>query len=225
MSGRRRAALLCLTTAAIVTGGLAALGLWPGSEVRVDVLLDRLAAHPATPALLLGLIVACGVLVAPISGLVAVTGVLWEPKWAFVAAFIAQMAGGVLGWAAGRRLDVATLAARHPRRPVARTTEMIARNPFKASLLIRMVPGIPYALQNGILGAAGVRLGPFLAGSALGVGGAVAVFTLSGAAGAHALRGVKSAVDLAWALQAALALLGIWLWFSKPRAQGATVDP
>jgi uncharacterized membrane protein YdjX (TVP38/TMEM64 family) len=220
MSGRRRAALLCLATAAIVAGGLAALGLWPGSELRVDVLLDRLAAHPATPAILLGLIVACGVLVAPVSGLVAVTGVLWEPMWAFVAAFAAQMTGGVLGWAAGRRLDVAALAARHPKRPVAKATTLIADHPYRASLLMRMVPGIPFALQNGVLGAAGVRLAPFLAGSALGVGGAVAVFTLSGAAGAHALRRVESAVDVAWAMQAGLVVLGVWLWFSRPRAQG-----
>lgn len=220
MTGRRRAALLCLTTAALAGAGLAALGLWPGSEVRVDALLDRLAAHPATPAILLGLIIACGILVAPVSGLVAVTGVLWDPLPAFAAAFTAQMTGGVLGWAAGRRLDVAALAARHPKRPVAKATTLIADNPLKASLLMRMVPGVPFALQNGILGAAGVRLAPFLAGSALGVGGAVAVFTLSGAAGAKALRQLESAVDVVWAMQAGLIALGVWLWFSRPRAQG-----
>lgn len=224
MIGRRRAALLCLATAALAAGGLAGLGLWPGSEVRIDVLLEQLAAHPATPAVLLGLIVACGLLVAPVSGLVAVTGILWDPLTAFGAAFTAQMTGGVLGWAAGRRLDVAALAARHPKRPVAKATALIADNPLKASLLMRMVPGVPFALQNGILGAAGVGFLPFLAGSALGVGGAVAVFTLSGAAGAQALRRVESAVDVAWAMQAGLLVLGIWLWFSRPRAEGAGAD-
>lgn len=84
--------------------------------MRTDTRLDQLAAHPAAPVVLLCRIVACGLLVAPVSGLVAVTGMLWDPLTAFGTAFTAQMAGGV----------------RHPERSVAKTAAPIVDNPFKS---------------------------------------------------------------------------------------------
>ncbi len=83
------------------------------------------------------------------------------------------LGGAVVGYLIGRlvaRQSIETFIAKRPRSAVVRES-LIGHGYWKSVLvvtLLRMPPNSPFALSNLAMAAAGVRLGPFLMGTALG---------------------------------------------------------
>jgi uncharacterized membrane protein YdjX (TVP38/TMEM64 family) len=124
---------------------------------------------------------------------------------------VAQLAGCALAyfWArlVGRGWAERRLAGRlgHRLRPL---RDVLAQNPFGATLALRLLPVGNNLVLNLLAGMAGIAAGPFLAGSALGYVPQTLVFALLG-------KGIR--VDGAWQMALGVALLavscaiGFWL--------------
>ena len=132
--------------------------------------------------------------------------------WGFWPGVVLGLAAQVLGCAATlawSRLVARRWAARWLRRRaggrLARLDAFLARNPFTATLTLRLLPAGSNVVLNLAAGVSAVPAGPFLAASALGYVPQTAVFALlgGGVRVEHALQ-----VALACALFAASLVLG-----------------
>lgn len=94
----------------------------------------------------------------------------------------------------------------------ARLGEAIRREGFTYLLVLRLVPLFPFFLVNLVPAFVGMRLGPYVAATALGVVPGTAVFSLAGAGLGRALEG-EGAFDLGSVLtpETVLALCGLAL--------------
>jgi uncharacterized membrane protein YdjX (TVP38/TMEM64 family) len=109
------------------------------------------------------------------------------------------MVSCVIGYALGQRFGGRWLRERGGAR-LTRFADLIARNGFLASLLIRLTPSAPFIFVNMAAGAAQVRLRDFLAGSAVGILPKIALIALAGRslqrlADPHAVAGAHGAPE------------------------------
>jgi uncharacterized membrane protein YdjX (TVP38/TMEM64 family) len=140
-------------------------------------LARAIAATPAAPALALAAYVVLLLVLFPITPLVAVTGLVFDPGRAYVISLTGALSGAALGWVIGR------LVARH--RP--RWIEARRFQPLRARLrhrgiltmaLTRLLPAGNFTLMNVIAGAIGIRFRDFILGSAIGVQPGLLALTL-----------------------------------------------
>jgi uncharacterized membrane protein YdjX (TVP38/TMEM64 family) len=137
----------------------------------------------------------------------------------------AQMLGCALayGWARllGREWAERRLAGRfgHRLRPL---RDALAQSPFEATLALRLLPVGNNLALNLLGGMAGLKVLPFLAGSALGYLPQTVVFALLG-------KGIR--VEGAWQLALGAALLavsfglGVWMWRRHKAARALEDEP
>ncbi|MCX4744666.1 TVP38/TMEM64 family protein [Kitasatospora sp. NBC_01287] len=117
----------------------------------------------------------------PKPALSVAAGLLFGARWGVPVAVLGTTAGALLAFALGRGLGQRAL------RPLLRGRALLAldrgltEHGFRTVLLMRLVPGVPFQAVN--LGAAvsGVRLRPYLAGTALGVLPGTAAYVVAGA--------------------------------------------
>lgn len=125
----------------------------------------------------------------------------------------AQLAGSILAFLLGRRGLCGPMKhrlERHPRLEAAR--QALEAEGWKGVALFQLSPILPFGLQNYFLGASRVRLGHFVAGTALAMLPLSALLVLAGAQGRQALAeggagswalmalGIAAALLLAWRL-------------------------
>lgn len=216
---RRRAGSILLAVAGVAALLLAAaaLGLTQ-SETLSTGLAEARASVPGMLLLLLA-IFCCGFLALPVAPLQGLGGALWGWSW-HPAGVVAVMLGGLVGWVLGRRIPLEQWLNRLPGKVLPRVGRWLAGHPWSASFGLRLVPGLPFGIQNGLLGAAGVGLLPFLVSSLLAVSGSTAVFVASGQASVALLPMLHEALWVGVAAQVPLLAAGLWLRFGPdPQAQ------
>jgi uncharacterized membrane protein YdjX (TVP38/TMEM64 family) len=119
--------------------------------------------------------------------------------------WIGTLCSALIGFFIGRRFGAASL--RHlGGEKAARFMEMVGRNGFMASLLVRLVPSAPFIVVNMAAGVTTMRLVDFVAGTAIGIVPKIALTAFSGAAVMQALHGGGPRHWLMLALAA-----GLWL--------------
>jgi uncharacterized membrane protein YdjX (TVP38/TMEM64 family) len=160
---------LFLAAAALVAIVLVARAL--GLDVR-QVSPDRIRAFVLSfglwaPAIYL-LIYGQPIIPLPASIMTAAGGLAFGPLLGPLAAIV----GATLR--AGNQFALARLLGREAmarliRGPAARLDQRIAENGFKAVLLIRLIPNVPFDMQNYLLGFSKVRVMPYTLGTLLGV--------------------------------------------------------
>ena len=176
-----------------------------------------------------GLFIAVGVFAllafvgAPQFVLIAAAVVACGPTVGFVYSWAGTMVSAMIGFGLGRWWGESAL------RPVAgakavRFLEMIGRNGFMASLLVRLVPSAPFIIVNMAGGATPMRVRDFAAGTALGIVPKIALTAFSGEAVLQILHGRGGpwhwlALALAAAVWAAL-ILAARAW-TRRRETGA----
>lgn len=161
---RRNLALLLIPAA---ISALAVLLLWqshPEVEYWLRWILDGRAFLEANPWSLIAVLATLPGLGFPISPVLVLFGVVLTPRYGMPAtlalAFAAQ--GFCTTWtyalAAGPLHGLLTgYVLRHRELP-----ELTEGNTIRLGLFLRLTPGIPYALQNIVLGILGMRLRPYL---------------------------------------------------------------
>lgn len=155
----------------VISGALAALAVFlfwqshPDPAYWRDLAqeaLGYLKAHPWALLLVLATLPGLGF---PVSPILVLTGIVLAPRYGMVTACLLGVLaqGTCTTWtyllASGPLRAVITRYVRK-RRELPSLTE---GNMIRVGLILRLTPGIPYALQNVALGILGIRLGPYLA--------------------------------------------------------------
>ena len=183
VSVRSRELLRVVVILAVLLGLAAA---WKWTPLREIIRPSRLSewfgpyrgawyALPVTVAAF----VALGFVMVPVMGMILACGLIFGPWLGSIYALAGSLSSAVAGWAAGRKLGRETLERVLGRRVRALGDRLAGDGAF-AVFVIRKIPA-PYTLVNLVIGASGIRLFDFVAGTILGMGPIVVVFAVCGA--------------------------------------------
>ncbi len=120
--------------------------------------------------------------------LVAAAVVAFGPWLGFAYSWVGNLVSSLLGFYAGRRIGAGVLR-RYAGRGVNDFVDMIGRNGFWASLVVRLVPSAPFVVVNMAAGVTPMKVSSFLAGTALGSIPKIALVAYAGDSAIHALNG------------------------------------
>jgi uncharacterized membrane protein YdjX (TVP38/TMEM64 family) len=135
------------------------------------------AASPASPAIVVGVYVLLGLVLFPVTPMLAATALVFEPWHALGLGLLGALCSAAVGYAVGR------IVARH--RP--RWIEAARFAPFRARLrrrgvttmaVSRLLPVGNFTLANVLAGAIGLRFRDFILGNALGLLPSLVALTL-----------------------------------------------
>ena len=201
--------------------GAAAVQTWMGAGVH---------GPWALPAAVLGFTV-LAFLGVPQFMLIAAAVVAFGPWLGFAYSWVGNLVSSTLGFYVGRRIGARVLRT-HAGKGVNDFVDMIARNGFWASLVVRLVPSAPFVVVNMAAGVTPMKVSRFLAGTALGSVPKIALVAYAGNSAIHALNGggpsrwTKLACVAALWLAVALAARA-WLKrqeAARQRAMGAAAE-
>ena len=164
-----------LALGALVFGVAVLAAAWRFTPLRdwLDVnalaaFADRFGEQPATPLLvLLGYVVA-GLLVVPVTLLIAATGLVFGPVLGVLYALAGALTSGLVTYAIGRKLGRPTVRRLAGPR-LNSISRKLAKRGLLAVVLVRIVPVAPYTIVNMVAGASHIRLGDFLLGTLIGL--------------------------------------------------------
>lgn len=91
-----------------------------------------------------------------------------------------------------------------------------------SAIFARWIPGVPFSVQNLLLGAAKVPLLPFVLGSAIGIGVITFLYVSIGVAGVRALPEIQKALRYGWIIPAVGSLCGLYLLMAKAKPAAAS---
>ncbi|WP_405226349.1 phospholipase D-like domain-containing protein [Lentisalinibacter sediminis] len=157
----------------LLVGGLA---IWQARTAGADfdpmallATLRESAAHPLAPLAVIPAFIAGSLVVAPVTGMIALCALLFGPWVASVSAIAGTLAATVVNHAIGRRLGRA-VEGRAPRAVTVRM-KALGRSSDPWSLAgLRLIPIAPFTVINLLAGASRVKLRDFLLGTILGMG-------------------------------------------------------
>ena len=175
-----------LRVAAVVAGLLLLAAAWKWTPLREIIRPSRLSgwfepyryawyALPVTVAAFVTL----GFVMVPAMGMVLACGLIFGPWLGSVYGLAGALSSAIAGYAAGRKLGRRTLERVLGCR-VRALGDKIAGQGAIAVYVIRKIP-MPFTLVNLVIGASGIRFIDFLAGTILGMGPIVIVFSVCGA--------------------------------------------
>ncbi len=158
--------------------------------------------------------------------LIAAAVVAFGPAAGFAYSWVGTMVSALVGFALGRLAGGRSLAV-FSGDGVRRFMELVGRNGFSASLIVRLVPSAPFIVVNMAAGVTPMRIAHFAAGTAIGIVPKIALTAFAGNAIVQGMHGQGDGHGLLLALAAA-AWLGIG-WYARrwlkgrPGAAGAPV--
>jgi len=120
--------------------------------------------------------------------LIAAAVVAFGPWLGFAYSWVGNLVSSILGFYVGRRVGAKVLRA-YAGKGVNDFVDMIGRNGFWASLVVRLVPSAPFIVVNMAAGVTPMRVFDFIAGTALGSVPKIALTAFAGASVMHAMNG------------------------------------
>ena len=129
---------------------------------------DRLEAAPLTPLAVIGAYVVAGLIVMPVTVLIAVTGMVFGPVFGALYAMAGGLASAATTYAIGRWLGRDTVRRLAGAR-LNRISKQLARRGVLAITVLRMLPLAPFTIVNVVAGASHIGLRDFLLGTLLGM--------------------------------------------------------
>jgi phosphatidylserine/phosphatidylglycerophosphate/cardiolipin synthase-like enzyme/uncharacterized membrane protein YdjX (TVP38/TMEM64 family) len=161
------------TTVLLALAALAAVWRWTPLREFVSLsslvrMLQALDAAPFAPLLVLAGYVVGGLLVVPVTVLIAATGVVFGPLVGTFYALTGALLSAAVTYTIGRHIG------RHAVRRLAgsrlnRITRRLARKGTMAIAIVRLLPIAPFSVVNAVAGASHVRPREFLLGTAVGM--------------------------------------------------------
>jgi phospholipase D1/2 len=165
---------------------LALVGLWrftPVSDYTDPSLLvgrlETLGAGPLAPLVVIAAFVLGGLVVFPVTVLIAVTGMMFTPAPALAIASAGVLLSAGATYLVGRALGRRTLEKRMGRR-ARDISRALADRGVIAVAALRMLPIAPFTLVNLVVGASRIGLVDYLIGTALGMAPGLVMLTLLG---------------------------------------------
>jgi uncharacterized membrane protein YdjX (TVP38/TMEM64 family) len=152
--------------------------------------------------------------------LIAAAVVAFGPWWGAIYSWIGTLASALVGFWLGRGFGARLLRDLRSER-LRRFMDLLARNGFLASLVIRLAPFAPFVVVNMAAGVAAISWIDFVAGTGLGIVPKIALTAFAGRAAIGAFGGAG-----AGALAALAGAIVLWLgaaqlarrWLARGRA-------
>jgi uncharacterized membrane protein YdjX (TVP38/TMEM64 family) len=138
------------------------------SPAEIGPMLTNLAEEPWAPLLVLGVYVIGGLVAFPVLLLIAATAATFGPVLGFLYAAAGSLASAVVTYALGLALGRDTLRSIIGPR-LKRVQRRIVKGGVVTIAAIRLLPIAPFTVVNVVAGASDIRLGPFIAGTILGM--------------------------------------------------------
>ena len=138
------------------------------TSTQLVTFADRFGDLPATPLLVLVGYVIAGLLVVPVTLLIAATGILFGPVLGVLYALAGALTSGLVTYSIGRKLGRPTVRRLAGAR-LNSVSRKLAKRGLLAVVLVRIVPVAPYTIVNLVAGASHIRLGDFLLGTLIGL--------------------------------------------------------
>jgi phospholipase D1/2 len=202
-------AWLKLVAVVVALCGLAAI--WRFTPLyrfaQFDVLLDALRAFegsPVAPVVIVAAFVVLGLVMFPVTVLIAVTAAALGPWLGFGSAAVGAIASASVVYMIGHFLGIEPVKRMLGPR-LTRIQRKIVGHGVISVAMIRMVPVAPFTLVNLAAGASGIKFGDFVVGTVLGMAPGLIAMSAFGAQLADILR------HPSWS-SAALLLLAIAVW-------------
>lgn len=158
----------------LVLGGLAAAWRWTPLREWLDVgllvgIADKLEAlSPFTPLAVVGAYIVAGLVVMPVTVLIAVTGIVFGPVLGAFYALAGALASAAATYAIGRSLGRNTVRRLAGAR-LNRISKQLARRGMLAIAVVRLLPIAPFTIVNVVAGASHIGLRDFLIGTVIGM--------------------------------------------------------
>ena len=138
------------------------------SPAEIGPMLNALAEQPWAPLLVIGVYIVGGLVAFPVLLLIAATAAAFGPVLGFLYAAAGSLASATVTYGLGLALGRDTLrAVIGPR--LKRVQRRIVKGGVVTIAAIRLVPIAPFTVVNIVAGASEIRLGPFIAGTILGM--------------------------------------------------------
>jgi len=189
--------------------GAASVERWMGAGV----------AGPWAPAMAVGGFTLLAFLGAPQFVLIAAAVVAFGPWLGFAYSWLGTEVSSLVGFWLGRRFG-ARLLRDYAGKGVRQFTDLVGRNGFLASLIVRLVPSAPFIVVNMAAGVTPMRWWSFALGTAIGIIPKIAATAFFGRTVVDAVSGRTKGVN--W-LSLAL-VIGLWItigllarWWLKRR--------
>jgi phosphatidylserine/phosphatidylglycerophosphate/cardiolipin synthase-like enzyme/membrane protein DedA with SNARE-associated domain len=129
---------------------------------------DRIDDLPGTPLLVLVAYLVAGLLVVPLTVLIAATGIVFGPVFGVIYALAGGLLSGFVSYMIGRKLGRETVRKLAGERLNAISRKLAERG-LLAVVLVRVVPVAPYTIVNIVAGASHINLRDFLLGTFIGL--------------------------------------------------------
>ena len=160
--------------------------------------------------------------------LVAAAVVAFGPWLGFAYSWIGNLVSCVISFYVGRRIGARVLR-QHAGKGVRAFVDLIGRNGFWASLIVRLVPSAPFVVVNMAAGCTPMAVWEFVAGTAVGSAPKIALVAYAGNSAIHALNGGGASrwiklglVAVVWMVMALLAR--VWLKRAEAKAARTAAD-
>jgi phospholipase D1/2 len=209
---RRSRALTWARLAAIPLLALALAIAWQfpplssiASPAEIGPMLSAMVEQPWAPLLVIGIYIVGGLVAFPVLLLIAATAAAFGPVSGFLYAAAGSLASAIVTYALGLALGRDTLrAVIGPR--LKRVQRRIVKGGVVTIAAIRLLPIAPFTVVNVVAGASDIRLGPFIAGTILGMAPGWLLMSALGHEIARLIT-APTATDIAWLA----ALILIWV--------------
>lgn len=166
----------------IVLIGLGILWRWSPVAEMVDV--NSLAAwaepirlSPLAPAIVIACFLLGGLVVFPVTVLIAATALVFDPLHGFINSILGAVVSAVFIYCIGSLLGRESIR-RIAGRNVNRISRVIARRGIITVVVLRIIPVAPFSIINLIAGASHIRFSDYLIGTLLGMMPGIVVITL-----------------------------------------------
>jgi phosphatidylserine/phosphatidylglycerophosphate/cardiolipin synthase-like enzyme/uncharacterized membrane protein YdjX (TVP38/TMEM64 family) len=155
----------------LIVAGLAAAWRWSplGEWMELSRLMayaDEFARSPTAPFIVVGSFVIGGLVVAPVTVLIAATVLTFGPLHGFVYSFIGMTLSALVTFGLGRLMGRQLVEHWSPR--LYRLSRNLASKGVLAVVAVRVIPVAPFTVVNMIAGATHIRTRDYLLGTVLG---------------------------------------------------------
>lgn len=164
---------------------------------------------PWSPLVVLALFVVLGLLVFPVTVLIAATAMLFGPWLGFAYALGGSVASAVVAYGAGNWFGK-SLVRSFPLKVTERASKALGRHGVVAIVVMRLLPVAPFTVVNVLAGASHVSFRDFVLGTVIGMSPGIALMAALGSSLGDLLR-APSAEAIAWVV-GAVVLVAVWTW-------------
>jgi uncharacterized membrane protein YdjX (TVP38/TMEM64 family) len=159
----------------LVFGALVLAILWKYGPLGEWITMDKLAAwgslirdHPMAPILAVGSYILGGLVMMPLTILVAATGLIFPPMISLIVGFTGALASAAVNYFIGMKIGRETLRKLAGGK-LNKISKKLAKQGLVAVISIRMLPVAPFQVVNLVMGASHIRFKDFLLGTLIGL--------------------------------------------------------